>query len=62
MDTRKLYEAAGVAAMTFVSAMAIYKGFSEITFDAVYQPLIQALIAGGTALGLRNIPSKHGQG
>ena len=57
MDLRKLYEAGGVALMTFVSAMAIYKGFSELTFDAVYQPIVQALIAGGTALGLRNIPS-----
>jgi hypothetical protein len=58
MDRRKLYEALGAAGVTFVTGMAGYRSFSELTLDALYTPLIQGLIVGLSALGFRAIPSR----
>lgn len=56
MDYRKVYEALGATAMTFLTAIAIFQGFSEITADKLYQPIVQSLIVGvGVYLG-RAIP------
>lgn len=58
MDMRKLYEALGSFATTFVSGMLVYKGFHDINIDAIYQPIMQGLIVALGVLGFRAIPSK----
>jgi hypothetical protein len=58
MDSRKLYEALGSFAVTFISGLAVYKGFTELTVDSIYQPVIQGLMVALGVLGFRSIPSK----
>ena len=48
----RLLHAAGMAAATFLSGLAVYKGFSELSWDAVYQPLVQSLLMGLATLGI----------
>jgi hypothetical protein len=65
METRKLLEALGVGVMTTLVALTFYKGGSEVLanpIDTLWHPVIQGLLAAGTALGLRAIPSKAGNG
>lgn len=65
MWTQRLLEAAGVAALTFFTGMAVYKGYSDIAkigvYDAVYQPAIQAFINFFGALGIRAGMSTYAQ-
>jgi len=55
MDRRKLYEAAGNAAVTFVTGLLVYKGVNEVVSvgvaNAVWTPLLQAVLVGLGALG-----------
>lgn len=55
MDTRKLWEAAGNAAVTFITGLAVYKGVNEVVSvgiaNAVWTPLLQAILVGLGALG-----------
>lgn len=62
MDTRKLWEAAGVGVMTLLTALTFFKGGSEVIrapLDTLWHPVLQGLIAAGTALGLRALPSRN---
>lgn len=57
MDRRKLYEAGAATAMTFLTAIAVFKGFSEISWDAMFQPIVQSLIVGVGVFVGRVIPA-----
>ena len=45
----QFWQSIGQFLIVFVSGMAVYKGFSELSLDAVYQPVVQGLIS---ALGI----------
>jgi len=58
MDLRKLYEALGSFATTFVSGLLVYKSFHEVQLDNIYQPIMQGVMVALAVLGFRVIPSK----
>ena len=48
----RLLNAGGIALATFLTGLTVFKGFSELSADAIYQPLVQALLMGLAALGI----------
>jgi hypothetical protein len=56
--TRQLVEAAGNAAVTFVTGLLVFKGINEITqvgvWNAVWTPALQAVLVGLGSLGFQN--------
>jgi hypothetical protein len=59
MDTSKLLEALGNAAVTFVTGLLVYKGVNEVLSvgigNAIWTPLLQALLVGLGSLGFQNM-------
>lgn len=62
MDTSKLLEALGNAAVTFVTGLLVYKGLNEVMSvgigNAIWTPLLQALLVGLGSLGFQNMAKK----
>lgn len=48
----RILNAIGVALATFLTSLLVYKGFSELTADALYQPLLQSILTGLSAFGI----------
>ena len=59
MDSRKVWEALGNGAVTFITGLLVYKGISELTTvgigNAVWTPLLQALLVALGSLGFQNV-------
>lgn len=66
MDTwrRQLLEAAGNAAVTFITGLLVFKGVNEIqtvgVWNAIWTPMLQALLVGLGSLGFQNTAVKKG--
>lgn len=59
---RQLLEALGNAAVTFVTGLLVYKGINEVmqvgVGNAVWTPLLQAVLVGLGSLGFQAVPAK----
>lgn len=59
MEARKLWEALGNGAVTFVTGLLVFKGVNEITslgvWNAIWTPLLQALLVALGSLGFQNV-------
>jgi hypothetical protein len=57
---RQLVQSLGQFVVIVVSGLAVYKGFSELTADSFYQPVIQGLIGALAILGFSRVGAKNG--
>lgn len=54
-SARQLVQSVGQFVVIVVSGLAVYKGFSELTVDSFYQPVVQGLIAALAILGFSRV-------
>ena len=61
MDSGKLWEALGNAAVTFVTGLLVFKGVNEIltvgVWNAIWTPILQAVLVGLGSLGFQAVRS-----